>query len=105
MSERTENGARPEVAHNTAAGRFELHVGEAMAVLEYDLDGDRMAMYHTGVPRELEGRGYGAQLARAALDHAKSEGLRVIPECSFVAAYISRHPEYASLVAGGREGQ
>jgi predicted GNAT family acetyltransferase len=98
MSERTENAERPEVTHNAAAGRFELHVGDAIAVLEYDLDGDRIAMYHTGVPRELEGRGYGAQLARAALEHAKAEKLRVIPQCSFVAAYISRHAEYSSLV-------
>ncbi len=105
MSETTEKTERPQVTHNAGAGRFELHVGEAMAVLEYELDGGRIAMYHTGVPRELEGRGYGAQLVRAALEHAKRERLRVIPQCSFVAAYISRHPEYSSLVAGGGEGE
>jgi uncharacterized protein len=93
-------GDKPGVEHNTAAGRFEIRQGELVAVLEYEIVGNEIAMFHTGVPPELEGRGLGSQLARAALEYARIRGLRVIPQCSFVHTYIARHPEYASLVEG-----
>ena len=40
----------------------------------------------------------GGQLARAALELARVEGLKVIAMCSFVEAYISRHSEYSELL-------
>jgi uncharacterized protein len=55
---------------------------------------------HTEVPDALEGRGYGAALAEAALGWAREEGATVIPSCPFVSAYITRHPAYADLVEG-----
>jgi len=32
-------------------------------------------------------------LVRAALDFARTERLRVIPACSYVAAFVERHPD------------
>ena len=93
-----------DVIHNAEAGRFEIRVDDHVAVLDHILSNGRMAMVHTGVPGDLEGRGYGGQLARAALDHARREGLRVVPQCSFVRVYIERHPEYAPLVDDGGVG-
>jgi len=40
-----------------------------------------------------------ATLARGALDSARERGLAVVPSCPFVASYITKHPEYADLVA------
>jgi len=59
-----------------------------------------MDLLHTEVPPEHEGQGYGGALAKAALDYARAEKLRVIPTCPFVRAYVKRHPEYAALVDG-----
>jgi len=87
------------VVHDAQASRFEIRIADQVAELVYILADGRMAMVHTGVPRELEGKGYGGQLAKAALEYAKRENLRVVPQCSFVRAYIERHPEYAGLVA------
>jgi len=50
------------------------------------------------VPKKLEGRGVGSKLIRAALDSARDRGLKVIPICPFVKAFIVRHPEYQALV-------
>jgi predicted GNAT family acetyltransferase len=50
------------------------------------------------VPAKLEGKGIGNALAAAALDYARSEGLRVVPRCEFIAAFIRRHREYQDLV-------
>lgn len=88
----------PVVVHDVEAGRFEIRQPAGTAVLEYALSGGDIAMFHTGVPPELEGRGLGGKLVKAALDYARGEGLRVIPQCSFVRAYIDRHPEYAPLL-------
>ncbi len=34
-----------------------------------------------------------------ALAHARREGLRVRPDCSYVAAYMQRHPQTLDLLA------
>lgn len=86
------------VHHNPEAARFELRAAEAIAIAEYRLMGTDVEFHHTSVPSELEGRGIGSRLARAALDSARERGLNVIPTCSFFAAYIRRHPEYQDLV-------
>jgi len=48
---------------------------------------------------ELEGRGIGGRIVKTGLDYARAEGLKVVPQCSFVRGYIERHQEYADLVA------
>jgi uncharacterized protein len=87
-----------EVHHNSQAERFEIQLGEHLAVLEYHLDGSDLFFTHTGVPPVLEGQGIGSRLARAGLEYAQEKDYRVIPLCSFVEAYILRHPEFQALV-------
>jgi len=87
-----------EVIHNHAAQRFELHIGEYTPVLDYRLQDGVIAFTHTGVPSALEGNGIGGTIVRAGLDHARVQGYKVIPLCSFVAAYIRRNPEYEDLL-------
>jgi predicted GNAT family acetyltransferase len=79
--------------------RYEAELDGALAgIVDYRLHGDRLALVHTEVMPPGEGRGVGSALARGALDDARARGLRVIPRCPFIAAYIRRHPEYADLV-------
>ncbi len=89
-----------QVTNNEGRSRFELTVGDAVAVAQYSLDGGVMHMTHTIVPQEMEGKGIGSRLVRGALDEARRRGLRVNPICPFVSAYIERHPEYRDLLAG-----
>jgi len=87
-----------EIIHNKPAQRFEIHVGELMAELKYNQAGNTLTFSHTRVPRALEGQGIGGQLVKTGLDYARNQRLEVVPLCSFVEAYIQRHPEYQSLV-------
>lgn len=87
-----------QIEHNPAGSRFEAHVEGQLCVAEYRLADGVMHMTHTFVPPALEGRGIAAQLVRAALDFARSEGLRVNPACSYVHAYMQRHPDTLSLL-------
>ncbi len=86
------------VAHRPDIGRFEIVTDGGSAVLDYTISNGRMNFLHTEVPAALEGRGLGSQLARAGLEYAKCENLKVVPLCSFIRAYVDRHPEYAALV-------
>lgn len=88
-----------EIRHDAAAQRFETRVDGHLAVVAYTLDGDTMTITHTGVPEAIGGRGIAGELVRAALDHARASGWRVIPQCSYAAAWIRRHSAYADLVA------
>ncbi|NOY99859.1 MAG: N-acetyltransferase [Chloroflexi bacterium] len=92
------NARKLEVQHRPEAERFEIHAGGHTAVLDYRLDGNVIMFTHTGVPPALEGQGVGSRIVRAGLEYAREQGHQVVPACSFVAAYIRRHPEYQDLV-------
>ena len=86
------------VVMNEARQRFEAKLGEATAFTEYRLKDGTMILPHTVVPDAFEGRGVGGELAKAALSYAREEGLEVVPTCSFIAGYITRHPEWHDVV-------
>ena len=88
----------PAVTHNAAAGQFEARTEHGLALLKYVPRGSALDMVHTEVPPAAGGQGIGMSLARAALEHARSQKVQVIPSCPFVKAYIGKHPEYADLV-------
>jgi predicted GNAT family acetyltransferase len=87
-----------QVTNNEQESRYETYVNGLRAEIVYQQAGDRIALVHTEVPEALEGHGIAAQLARFALDDARSRHLLVIPLCPYVAAYIARHPAYLDLV-------
>jgi len=81
--------------------RYEARVdGELAGVAEYSDRRDQRIFLHTTVT--LEGRGVGGALARAALDDVRARGLRAVPKCPFIAAWIRRHPDYEDLVPAER---
>ena len=87
------------VHHDAAAQRFEITVDQLTCELVYALHDTTMQIHHTGVPSQLEGQGLAAQLAKAALAHARAQGWRVRPSCSYVQTYMRRHPETLDLLA------
>jgi predicted GNAT family acetyltransferase len=87
------------VRDDSANDRFEVvdESGVVAGYAAYRRHSDRIVFTHTVVDDAFEGRGVGSTLVRAALDAARDEGLRVVPQCPFVRSYIERHPEYADL--------
>lgn len=88
------------IDHDAARGRFHATVQGHPCVCDYRLRDGVMHITHTEVAPELEGRGIAGELVRAALAHARSNGLKVRPLCSYVQAYMRRHPETQTLLAG-----
>jgi predicted GNAT family acetyltransferase len=90
-----------EIVKNAAARQYEMRVGEHVALVQFRSETDgTVRLLHTEVPAALEGQGIGSRLARGVLDSIRAEGQQVAPQCTFIAGYIERHPEYQDLVAG-----
>jgi uncharacterized protein len=87
------------VSHDPATGRFEIRTDAGIALLAYLERGIILEITHTEVPEPVEGQGYAAALAEAALEYARRERKQVIPSCPYVAAFIERNPGYADLVS------
>jgi uncharacterized protein len=94
----TENDDTIDVRHNEAASRFEATIDGLLCRADYRLEDGIMRMHHTEVPAALEGRGIASRLVRAALAYADANDLKVLPQCSYVAAYVRRHPETQRLL-------
>lgn len=92
------------VVDNKARDRFELAVDGAMAFLLYKRTPDALALIHTEVPEAARGRRAGEALVEAALQSARSEGLRIIPICPFAKAYIRRHSPHRQAGSGAGAG-
>ncbi|MBV5270339.1 MAG: N-acetyltransferase [Afipia sp.] len=86
------------VQNNPARKRYELAVEDHLAATYYSLLDGVITFIHTEVPKELEGKGIGSKLIKGALDQVRAAGLKVIPQCPFVKAYIGKHAEYADLL-------
>lgn len=88
-----------DVRNNRARKRFELDVEGDVAFAEYVASPGVLAFTHTLTPRHLRGRGIAARLIKGALEQVRAEGLKVVPQCWYVAEYIQDHPEFADLLA------
>ncbi|MDR2551077.1 MAG: N-acetyltransferase [Desulfobulbus sp.] len=89
-----------EPKKNELMKRFEMHIDGKTAVLDYvEQDDGDLAFTHTFVPPELRGRNVAAILTRFALEDARRQGKKVVPQCSYVATFMERNGEYADLRA------
>ena len=77
---------------------FSAQVDGHRCVVDYVLNQGVMTITHTGVPDAVGGRGIAAELTKFALDTARKDGLKIVPVCSYTAAYVRRHPEYADIL-------
>ncbi|HEY4411878.1 MAG TPA: GNAT family N-acetyltransferase [Gaiellaceae bacterium] len=85
------------VSDNPAELRYELFDDdELVGEIRYRRVPGGLALVHTEV--EPKRHGLGTELVKGALDDLRDRGLRVVPVCPFVAAYIRRHPEYGELL-------
>ncbi len=87
------------ISRQDARQRYEIAVaGELAGFIEYRAQGQSMALVHTEVLPQFEGRGLAARLAGFALDDLRRQGAKVVPSCSYIATYIERHPQLRDLV-------
>ena len=71
------------------------------AAIEELANGDLYIVFYGG-QGEYEGDTavYGSRLAKGVFEQIRASGRKVVPRCSFMAGWVSRHPEYDDIVAG-----
>ena len=87
------------VRDNPSLSRFELDADGVTATLNYRAADGVMTLMHTETPLQARGRGIASQLVAGVLQTARARGLKVLPQCPFVRAYLAKHPQYSDLVA------
>jgi hypothetical protein len=87
-----------DIANNEDARRYELPIGNEVAVVTYNLSGQNLMITETLVPQALEGQGIASRLAKHVIADARDRGLLILPVCPFFSAYLQKHPENADVV-------
>lgn len=95
----------PEVIDVPDMGRVQAYVdGEPAGFMAYEVRGPVLVAQHTEVDPAYEGHGVGSALVRFVLRRVRDSGMTVLARCSFVSAYIDRHPEVQDLRTAEGQG-
>ncbi|UVO13127.1 N-acetyltransferase [Mycobacterium sp. SVM_VP21] len=89
--------SEPTVTHDDQQYKISVD-GEQAGFADYIERGDQRIFHHTVIDKAFGGRGLASTLIGTALADTRAAGKRVVPTCSFVEAYITKHPEFADLV-------
>lgn len=89
-----------EVRNDTTQHQYSLVEDDTViGFAAYEIDDDEIRFVHTEVDPEHRGGGHASMLVQAALDDVRSNSSRrVVPQCSYVQAWVERHPDYQELV-------
>lgn len=93
------DNAKTLVIDNAARSRFELVEQGQTAFADYRRQDARLVIPYVEAPPALRGGGAAGRLMAGVVDHARAEGLKIVPLCGYAAAWLRRHPETADTVA------
>jgi uncharacterized protein len=97
MSSADKTGAPTTVT--AESGRYTIEVdGKKVGKAEFLDRGEKRVFTHTEVDEDYEGRGLATILIGQALQETRDAGLRIVPTCPMVAAYVKKHEEYQDIV-------
>lgn len=90
---------KAEVRREPENSRYALLLdGDTIGFADYEVQRDVILFTHTEVDPEHQGQGLAAQLIHDALEDVRSTtDYRLVPLCSFVSAWLGRHPDFQDL--------
>lgn len=83
---------------NQQQNRFELEENGHLVFANYRTHDGRYVLTHVEADPELRGTGAAARLMEAITAHARANGLKLVPRCSYAVAWFARHPEMGDLI-------
>ena len=83
---------------NSVRSRFELDVDGDVVFANYRHAGDRVLITHVEAPVHLRGTGAAARLMQDIAQHARENGIKLTPLCSYAAVWFRRNRGYADVL-------
>jgi predicted GNAT family acetyltransferase len=87
------------VTDDVEAHRYQLTERGLTAFADYHVTGDVIVIPHVEAPVALRGAGTAGRLMEGLVELVRARGLKIVPTCSYAAAWLRRHPEHADVVA------
>jgi predicted GNAT family acetyltransferase len=89
-----------DVVDNTTEYRFELRDGEEqIGELDYIESDGVLRLVHTEVRPDHRDAGAASEFVREVFDRLRERGVKVQPDCAFVAHWLEENPDYRDMVA------
>lgn len=64
----------------------------------YAVQGDTRVILHVEADPALRGTGAAGTFMQSLAEHARAEGLKLAPRCSYAVAWLKRHSQYDDVV-------
>jgi predicted GNAT family acetyltransferase len=87
-----------DVTDNTARNQYEMPAEDQIVFARYRRTGDTVAILHVEAPVALRGTGAAGRLMQGIVELARQNNEKLVPLCSYAAAWMKRHPETADLL-------
>lgn len=87
-----------DVTDNTARSQYELPVEGQIVFARYRRSDGVVALLHVESPVALRGTGAAGRLMQGIVELARRRHEKLVPLCSYAAAWMKRHPETADLL-------
>ena len=85
------------VTDNTETSRYEMQEQGKTVFATYRDDGDAIYILHVEAPPSLRGTGATGRFMQEMLELIRTKGRKVMPVCSYAAAWIARHREFQDM--------
>ncbi|NJC40154.1 hypothetical protein GGQ87_000412 [Brevundimonas alba] len=66
---------------------------------DYAVKGETRVILHVEADPALRGSGAAGTFMQSLAEHARAEGLKLAPRCSYAVVWLKRHREYDDVVA------
>jgi predicted GNAT family acetyltransferase len=88
-----------QIIDNPEKKRFELDIDGKVAFATYRREGGVLYIPHVESPPSLRGTGAAGRLMQGVTELARAQNLRIVPICSYAAAWMRRHRDSQDLLA------
>jgi predicted GNAT family acetyltransferase len=80
-----------QIRDNTERSRYELEIDGQIVFANYRRDGAILSILHVEAPIPLRRTGAASRLMQGIVEIARATGAKIVPLCSYAAAWLRRH--------------
>jgi uncharacterized protein len=85
--------------HLPEENRMTMDFPDGEVWVDYARQGDTLSLLHVEADPALRGSGAAGQFMQAVVDHARTDGLKLRPVCSYAVAWMKRHRDADDVAA------